>query len=45
MSCDKWRWTEECDTHLCIGDCDLCIYNDEEDEEYTIYPESGTVSI
>ena len=41
MSCDLWRWTEECDTHICIGDCDLCEYNTEDCEEaYTIYAEN-----
>lgn len=44
MSCSKWRWTEECDHRPCVGDCDLCDYNDEE-ETYTIYAESGTVSV
>ena len=45
MSCDKWRWTEECDTHICIGDCDYCDYNNEDEEEYTISADSGTVSV
>lgn len=39
MSCSKWRWTEECDSRPCCGDCDNCDYeeeresNGEEDEE------------
>lgn len=35
MSCDLWRWTEECDHRPCPGDCDLCEENteDEEDED------------
>ena len=32
MSVSKYRWTEECDTHLCIGDCDFCDYNTEDEE-------------
>jgi len=32
MSCSLWRWTEECDTHDCVGDCDLCSYNNEDEE-------------
>lgn len=32
MSCSLYRWTEECDTHLCIGDCDFCDYNNEDIE-------------
>jgi hypothetical protein len=31
MSCSLWRWTEECETHFCPGDCDLCELNDEEE--------------
>lgn len=31
MSCSKWRWTPECDTHICVGDCDNCNYNLDED--------------
>lgn len=41
MSCDKWAWTPICDTRPCPGDCDYCSYED----EYTIYAESGTVSV
>lgn len=33
MSVSLWRWTEECDTHLCIGDCDYCDYNNEDEDE------------
>ena len=41
MSCSLWRWAEECDTHECVGDCDNCSYNQEdEDEIYTIHAES-----
>lgn len=32
MSCSLWRWTEECDSHPCCGDCDLCD-KEEEDED------------
>jgi len=39
MSVSKYRWTEECDTHICVGDCDLCDY---EDETYTV--EEPTIS-
>ena len=41
MSCDKWRWTEECDHRVCPGDCDLCDYDDE--DTYTI--EGDTISV
>lgn len=37
MSVSKYRWTEECDTHICVGDCDFCDYNTEEEHE-TIEP-------
>lgn len=33
MSCSLWRWTEACDNRPCPGDCDLCGYEDEEDED------------
>lgn len=33
MSVDKWRYTEECDFRPCSGDCDLCEYDNEEEEE------------
>lgn len=33
MSVSLWRWTEECDTHICVGDCDLCSYAEESEEE------------
>lgn len=33
MSCDLWRWTEECDTHPCVGDCELCDYNTEDEDD------------
>lgn len=33
MSVSLWAWTEECDSRICIGDCDLCGYADEEDED------------
>ena len=38
MSCSLWRWTPECDHRTCIGDCDYCNFNDEdeEDEVYTV---------
>ena len=32
MSCDLWRWTEECDYIPCPGDCDLCDHNEEDEE-------------
>ena len=31
MSCDKWKYTENCDGEPCCGDCDLCDYEDDED--------------
>ena len=33
MSVSLWAWTEECDNRICIGDCDLCSYAEEEDED------------
>lgn len=33
MSCSLWRWTPECDNDLCVGDCDLCNKDAEEEEE------------
>lgn len=32
MSCDLWRWTEECEGRPCPGDCDLCDYESEDEE-------------
>ena len=32
MSCSKWRWTEECDSRPCPGDCDLCEENNEDED-------------
>lgn len=31
MSVDLWAWHESCDSHECVGDCDLCDYQDEEE--------------
>lgn len=33
MSVSKWAWAEECDNRICVGDCDLCSYNEEEEDE------------
>ena len=33
MSVSLWRWTEECDKQVCVGDCDLCSYAEESEEE------------
>ena len=27
MGVSLWRWTKVCDTHMCIGDCDRCSYD------------------
>ena len=32
MSCSKWRWTPECDSRPCCGDCDNCDYEEETNE-------------
>lgn len=45
MSADKWNWTPICDTRPCPGDCDLCSYEDDYEDEYTIYEENGSVSV
>lgn len=29
MSVSLWRYTEACDHRPCVGDCDLCGYDDE----------------
>lgn len=36
MSVSKWRWTEDCDHGICIGDCDKCdkaVFEEGEDDE------------
>lgn len=33
MSVSLWCWTEECDERICVGDCDLCSYAEESEEE------------
>ena len=33
MSCSLWRWTPSCDDEMCVGDCDLCSYEGEEDAD------------
>ena len=33
MSVSLWRWTEECDSRICVGDCDLCSFEEESEEE------------
>lgn len=33
MSCSLWRWTEACEGKPCVGDCDLCDWNTEDEEE------------
>ena len=37
MSVSRWRYTEACDDHMdeCPGDCDLCSFEPEEDENET----------
>ena len=32
MSCSLYRWTEKCEGKFCIGDCDFCHKEDEENE-------------
>ena len=32
MSVSKWAWTEECDNIICIGECDLCSYAEEDND-------------
>ena len=45
MSCSLWDWKPICDHRPCVGDCDLCGYDDDvEDETYTIPANSETVS-
>lgn len=33
MSVDLWAWREECDKRACVGECDLCAFADEDDED------------
>ena len=33
MSCSKYRWTKDCDTGPCHGDCDRCFRNLEGEDE------------
>ena len=33
MSVSKWAWTEECDARVCVGDCDLCSFAEEDSGE------------
>ena len=33
MSCSLYRYTEECDGQVCVGDCDLCDYFPDEEEQ------------
>lgn len=34
MSCSLYRYSESCDGRQCVGDCDICdYYPDEEDED------------
>lgn len=33
MSVDLWAWREECDHKACVGDCDLCDYAIEDEDE------------
>ena len=35
MSCSLWRYEESCEGRPCPGDCDLCSYEGEENEEDT----------
>ena len=44
MSCSLWRWTPECDGDFCIGDCDYCNKNmEDENEEETITIEASRI--
>lgn len=29
MSVSLWRWTKDCDSHPCCGDCDNCSKEDD----------------
>ena len=33
MSTSLYRWTEECDRRECLGDCDLCHENGEDEDD------------
>lgn len=42
MSCSKWRWTQACDSVACVGDCDLCEYDGNfEDDQAPQTPREG----
>lgn len=32
MSVSLWAWTEKCDHGFCVGDCDICDRNLEDEE-------------
>lgn len=33
MSVSLWRYFEECNNEYCVGDCDLCNKENEDEEE------------
>lgn len=37
MSVSLWRWSEECDGRICVGDCDLCGYEESEEEDEQVH--------
>ena len=41
MSCSLWRWTEQCEGRLCVGDCDLCDFEPIELKEPMYCPFCG----
>ena len=37
MSVSLWAWHEECDGRICVGDCDLCSYEESEEDDEQIH--------
>lgn len=33
MSVSMYMWTERCENSQCVGDCDLCRFAEEDEEE------------
>lgn len=43
MSVSVWRWTEECDGRICVGDCDVCSYAEESEEEMQVVKKDAVI--
>ena len=48
MSVSKWRWTEDCDKGICIGDCDKCdkaVFEEGENDEIKEHTDGDRIHI